>query len=120
MSNNQAVHARCPNCWYGFELPDEPVKINDQFECRNCEMTFFVHSIHPLFLDQVPKLKRGTRHVWELKRVRKGTQACLKNREMICFLMDKAFKQGLREMTVHIEFVDLERYAAIVKVEEAR
>ena len=119
MIEKTAPVVRCANCWYNIELPEPPVKVNDQCKCPNCDITFYVTSTRPIELDQLPKLEPGVQHVWNVRNVSKGVQVFLKDREMICMLMDKAFEQGLQGITVRINFAPLARYAAFVEVVDA-
>lgn len=112
--------AECPHCTFRFEVPDSDFELNEEFECPQCSGWLRVSSVSPLEFGEYDPWARRPLYVWEVGLVTKGLKAVVGNPDGFSVLPDIAHKQGCREVTLRVKFLNRGDALGTVEVLEVR
>ena len=123
MPQESVSPVECPDCTYRFEAPEATFELNDGFECPQCGMDFMVTSTEPLEFGpwQHPETVAPIKEFWLAMDdlVHPGEKVHLPNHSYLTVLTDKAFRQGLQEITLRVTLPSWPSKEAIVEVLQA-
>jgi len=105
---SQLLLAECPHCSFRFADPDDPLQEGDELICPECHGVFCVLSLDP------PEFHHADTHdvpgpLFTHALVAKGMRGDSPWMEDIAGVVERARKQGLPGITLHVRFEEPDR-----------